>query len=563
MTDFVDTYLTGAKTKTMLYDPYDYRRSRRSVVMAPKGMVATSQPLAAQAGVEILKQGGNAIDAAIAVNAVLGVVEPMSCGIGGDLFAIVWMAEDRTLNGINASGRAPYAATIEHYKSLGFDYIPDNGPLNWSVPGCVDGWACLLQRFGKMSLEQVLEPAIAYAKEGFPVSDIIARDWAASASLLKPWHESARVYLPGGQAPEPGAVFRNPDLAQSYRLLAEGGRDVFYQGELAKAIISCSREVGGLFCFEDFRNHVSTFDDPVSIDYRGHTIWELPPSGQGIAALQMLNILEGYDLNKMGSQSVDTLHVQIEAKKLAYADRALFYADPAFSDVPVESLLSKEYAERQRGRIHLNRAASDVPPGDPILQHGDTAYMTVVDEDRNVVSFIQSIFRGFGSGIVPKRTGFPIQNRGQLFSLDSAHRNALVPHKRPFHTIIPAMVTQNGNPWLTFGLMGGAMQPQGHTQVLCNMIDFGMDVQEAGDAPRFQHFGSAEPTGAPMDPGGGRVNVEAGIKEETIQRLVEKGHHITQSSHGYGGYQAIRIDADTGMLHGASEPRKDGCAIGY
>ena len=547
----------------MRYDPHKYRASRRSVVMAPGGMVATSQPLAAQSGIDILKAGGNAIDAAIAVNATLGVVEPMSCGIGGDLFATIQEAESDSLTGLNASGRAPYAANIEHYRSRGYEYIPDTGPLNWSVPGCVDGWACLLDRFGTMSLEQVLEPAISYAESGFPVSDIIARDWAGSTTLLAPWPESVRVYLPGGQVPEPGAVFRNPDLARSYRILAESGRDGFYQGEIADAILACSREVGGLFSPEDFRDHASTWDDPVSVDYRGYTVWELPPSGQGIAALQMLNMLEGFDLARTGCLSAETLHLQIEAKKLAYADRAEYYADPAFADVPVEDLLSKAYGDTQRERIDPRRASVDVPAGDPILQQGDTAYMTVVDKDRNVVSFIQSIFRGFGSGIVPERTGFPIQNRGQLFSLDPAHRNALVPHKRPFHTIIPAMVTRNGKPWLTFGLMGGAMQPQGHVQVLCNMIDFGMDVQEAGDAPRFQHFGSAEPTGAPMEAGGGRVNVEYGVSEETFSRLAEKGHRISRSAHGYGGYQAIRIDPDTGMLHGASEPRKDGCAIGY
>ena len=547
----------------MRYDPHTYRRSRRSVVMAPRGMVATSQPLAAQAGIEILKSGGNAIDAAIAVNAVLGVVEPMSCGIGGDLFAIVREAESGGLTGLNASGRAPYAATIDYYTGLGHEYVPGTGPLNWSVPGCVDGWSCLLDRFGTMSLGQVLEPAIYYAENGFPVSDIIARDWAGSIPLLKPWPESVRVYLPGGKAPEPGAVFRNPDLARSYRILAEGGRDAFYEGEIADAVVACSRDVCGLFSPEDFRDHASTWDDPVSVDYRGHTVWELPPSGQGIAALQMLNILEGYDLAETGCLSAETLHLQIEAKKLAYADRAVFYADPAFADVPVEALLSRDYADRQRARIDPRRAAVDVPAGDPILQHGDTAYMTVVDQDRNVVSFIQSIFRGFGSGIVPEGTGFPIQNRGQLFSLDTTHRNALAPHKRPFHTIIPAMVTRDGNPWLTFGLMGGAMQPQGHVQVLCGMIDFGMDVQEAGDAPRFQHFGSAEPTGAPMESGGGRVNVEDGIAEGAFRRLEEMGHRISRSAHGYGGYQAIRIDPESRMLHGASEPRKDGCAIGY
>ena len=547
----------------MRYDPFEYRASRRSVVMAPTGMVATSQPLAAQAGIDILKAGGNAIDAAIAVNAVLGVVEPMSCGIGGDLFAIVSEAGSDRLTGLNASGRAPHAATIAYYRGQGHEFVPDTGPLNWSVPGCVDGWNALLDRFGSMSLGQVLEPAIWYAENGFPVSDIIARDWAGSTPLLSPWPESARVYLPGGNAPEPGAVFRNPDLGHSYRILAEGGRDAFYHGEIAEAIVACSHAVGGLFSLEDFRDHVSTWDDPVCADYRGHTVWELPPSGQGIAALQMLNILEGYDLAETGCISADTLHLQIEAKKLAYADRAEYYADPSFADVPVKALLSKAYADRQRERIDPRRAAVDVPAGDPVLQHGDTAYMTVVDRDRNAVSFIQSIFRGFGSGIVPERTGFPIQNRGQLFSLDPAHRNALVPHKRPFHTIIPAMVTRNGKPWLTFGLMGGAMQPQGHVQILCNMIDFGMDVQEAGDAPRFQHFGSAEPTGVPMEAGGGRVNVECGIGEDAVRGLKEKGHLISRSAHGYGGYQAIRIDPDTGMLHGASEPRKDGCAIGY
>ena len=547
----------------MRYDPYEYRASRRSVVMAPRGVVATSQPLAAQAGIDILKAGGNAIDAAIAVNAVLGVVEPMSCGIGGDLFAIVSEAGSDRLTGLNASGRAPHGATIAYYRDRGHEYIPDSGPLSWSVPGCVDGWNCLLDRFGTMSLGQVLEPAIWYAENGFPVSDIIARDWTGSAPLLSPWPESARVYLPGGKTPEPGAGFRNPDLGRSYRILAEGGRDAFYHGEIAEAIVACSRAVGGLFSLEDFRDHASTWDDPVCAEYRGHTVWELPPSGQGIAALQMLNILDGYDLAETGCLTADTLHLQIEAKKLAYADRAEYYADPSFADIPVEALLSKAYADRQRERIDPRRAAIDLPAGDPALQHGDTAYMTVVDKDRNAVSFIQSIFHGFGSGIVPERTGFPIQNRGRLFSLDPAHRNALVPHKRPFHTIIPAMVTRNGKPWLTFGLMGGAMQPQGHVQVLCNMIDFGMDVQEAGDAPRFQHFGSAEPTGTPMEAGGGRVNVEEGIGEDAFRGLAEKGHRISRSSHGYGGYQAIRIDPETGMLHGASEPRKDGCAIGY
>lgn len=547
----------------MLHNPHAYRASRRSVVMAPYGMAATSQPLAAQAGIDILKSGGHAVDAAIAVNAVLGVVEPMSCGIGGDLFAIIWDSKEKSLTGLNASGRAPEAATIDFFRGRGFDYIPDTGPLNWSVPGCVDGWHCLLERYGRKSFKDILSGAIDYAENGFPVSDIIARDWAGSINLLSPWDESVRVYLPDGQAPAPGSIFKNQDLASSYKKIAEGGRDAFYDGDIADSIVSYSDDIEGLFCKADFQNHFSTWDDPVSTDYRGYQVWELPPNGQGIAALQMLNILEGFDLSSTGYQTAETLHLQIEAKKLAYADRAKYYADMAFSDVPVDDLISKSYADEQRKRIDLHRASTDVPAGDPGTLHGDTVYLTVVDKDRNVVSFIQSIFRGFGSGIVPPGTGFPIQNRGQLFALDPDHLNALAPKKRPFQTIIPAMVTQNDRPWLSFGLMGGDMQPQGHAQVLCNLIDFGMDIQESGDAPRFCHSGSATPTGAPMAPDGGMVALEPGIRDEVAHNLVELGHRVKQSVHGYGGYQAIMIDPDTGMLHGASEPRKDGCAIGY
>jgi gamma-glutamyltranspeptidase/glutathione hydrolase len=547
----------------MLHNPYRYRGSRRSVVMAPCGMVATSQPLAAQAGIDILKAGGTAVDAAIAVNAVLGVVEPMSCGIGGDLFAIVWDAAAGTLTGLNASGRAPYAASIDLFTQKGLSRIPDRGPLAWSVPGCVDGWACLHSRFGRLAYGAVLAPAIEYAEHGFPVTDIIGRDWAGAEGVLFPWAESARVYLPGGRAPRPGERFRNPDLAQTYRLIARDGREAFYAGEIADRIAACSETEGGLLSRADLRDHRSTWDDPVCTTYRGHTVWELPPNGQGIAALQMLNVLEGFNLSALGHNTAETLHLQIEAKKLAYADRAVYYADPAYAGVPVAALLSKEYAERQRSRIDLHRAAQAVPAGDPALERGDTAYMTVVDRDRNAVSLIQSLYHGFGSGVVPPGTGFPLQNRGRLFSLDPAHRNALQPHKRPFHTIIPAMVTKDGRPWLSFGLMGGAMQPQGHVQVLCNLIDFGMDIQEAGDAARFNHSGSAEPTGEPMAPGGGTVALEPGIPDDVAHTLVEMGHQVVQAVHGFGGYQAILIDPDNGMLHGASEPRKDGCAIGY
>ena len=547
----------------MIHNPLAYRASRRSVVMAPYGIVATSQPLAAQAGIDILKAGGNAIDAAIAVNAVLGVVEPMSCGIGGDLFAIIWDAASNRLHGLNASGRAPYAATIDLFEEKGCEYIPDQGPLSWSVPGCVDGWECLRQKFGTLDYNQILAPAIDYAVHGYPVSDIIALDWAGAENLLTSCSESLNAYLPEGRAPRAGEIFRNPDLADVYRHIATGGRDAFYLGETAERIVTFSKEYEGLFSLEDFRDHVSTWDDPVNTTYREHTVWELPPNGQGIAVLQMLNILEDYDLVSTGHNTTDTLHLQIEAKKLAYADRATYYADPQFADVPIGVLISKEYADRQRERIDMQQAAVDVPAGDTVFAHGDTAYLTVVDRNRNAVSLIQSLFRGFGSGMVPAGLGFPLQNRGQLFSLDRNHRNRLEPHKRPFQTIIPAMVTKDDRPWLSFGLMGGDMQPQGHVQALCNIIDFGMDIQEAGDAARFNHSGSATPTGIPMDTYGGTVALEPGIHDEVAHALDARGHRVVQSVNGFGGYQAIMIDPDTGMLHGASEPRKDGCAIGY
>lgn len=548
---------------TMTHHPLSYRHSRRSVVMAPYGMVATSQPLAAQAGIDILKAGGHAVDAAIAVDAVLGVVEPMSCGIGGDLFAIVWDASTGRLHGLNASGRAPYAATIEVFEHRGLTIIPARGPLPWSVPGCVDGWECLRQRFGRMDYTQVLAPAVEYARQGFPVSEIIAHDWAGAENLLRQWPDSAKTYLPDGRAPRLGEVFKNPDLANIYSQIAEGGRDVFYEGEIAERIATFSGANDGLLTIQDLRDHVSTWDDPVSATYRGYTVWELPPNGQGIAALEMLNILEGYDLTALGHNSADTLHLQIEAKKLAYADRAVYYADPRCADVPVQALISKEYADRQRSRIDSHRAARHVPAGHPVLDQGDTIYLTVVDRDRNVVSFIQSLYMGFGSGMVPSGLGFPLQNRGQLFALDRRHRNRLEPHKRPFHTIIPAMVTKHDRPWLSFGVMGGAMQPQGHVQVLCNLIDFGMNVQEAGDAARFNHSGSAEPTGEPMDTNGGSVALEPWIDETVARALEEKGHRIVRSMGGFGGYQAIMIDPETDMLYGGSDPRKDGCAIGY
>lgn len=538
-------------------------RQSRSVIVAEHGIVATSQPLAAQAGLEILRAGGTAADAAIAANAVIGLTEPMNCGIGGDLFVIYWDAKSKKLYGLNASGRSPYALSRQIFREKGLMQIPNTGPLSWSVPGCVDGWDLLLKKFGTKKYSELLKPAIDYAENGFPVSEIIGRSWQASQGSLQKWPDSARTFLPNGRAPEIGQIVRNPDLARSYRLIAEHGRDAFYKGEIARKIVAFSEQNGGYFSLRDFAEHKSDWIDPVSTNYRGYDVWELPPNGQGIAALEMLNILEAYDLKSMGPGHPDYLHLLIEAKKLAFADRAKFYTDPDFVKIPVKELISKAYAERQRKRINPQQAAVDVPAGDPILTHGDTIYMTVVDKDRNCCSFIQSLYAGFGSQVVPGEVGFALQNRGVLFALDENHLNRFEPHRRPFHTIIPAFVTKDGQPWLSFGVMGGDMQPQGHVQVLINMIDFGMNVQEAGDAARVQHFGSQTPTGLPMASGGGTVGLETGFSEASARELARRGHQLNRSPGSFGGYQAIHIDHKHGVLHGGSDPRKDGCAVGY
>ncbi|AGA26888.1 gamma-glutamyltransferase [Singulisphaera acidiphila] len=532
----------------------------RSAVVARHGMAATSQPLATAAAIRVLQEGGNAIDAAIAANAVLGVVEPMSCGLGGDLFAIVWDAKTKTLYGLNASGRAPYAATLDFYASKGLREIPAQGPLSWSVPGCVDGWDQLRRRFGSKDWPALLAPAIHYAEDGFPVSEIIADDWQSSARSLAKVPTTAATFLPGGKAPENGDIFRNPNLAASLRAIASDGRDAFYRGPIADAILAYSNQVDGLFARKDFDDHTSTWIQPVSTNYRGYEVWELPPNGQGIAALQMLNLLEPYDLKSLGANSAESLHLMIEAKKLAYEDRAKFYADPEFSKVPVAALISKEYAATRAPLIHRDRANDRPIPGEPA--GADTIYMTVVDKDFNAVSLIQSNFNGFGSQHVPGTLGFPLQNRGCLFALDPNHANRLAPHKRPFHTIIPGFVTKQGQPWLSFGVMGGDMQAQGHAQVLSNMIDHGMDVQDAGDAARFRHAGSSDPTGTPAKEGG-TVALESEIGPEVRRALEAKGHKIVDSRGGFGGYQAIRIDVTRGVLIGGSDPRKDGCASGY
>ncbi|MBX3412135.1 MAG: gamma-glutamyltransferase [Pirellulales bacterium] len=546
------------------YDrPAKNRHQSRSVVTATNGMVATSQPLAAQIGLDVLKQGGNAADAAIAASAAIGLMEPMSCGIGGDVFVIYWDARSKRLYGLNGSGRSPGTISRDIFAAKGMQYIPDAGPLSWSVPGCVAGWEDLRERFGTKSLAELLAPSIESAEQGFAVTEIIAAGWQASTRMLSQHPDSARTYLPGGRAPVEGEIFRNPDLARSYRALATGGRDAFYRGPLAEAIVAFSHTQGGYFELDDFAEHRSEWIEPVSTTYRGHEVWELPPNGQGIAVLQILNLLEPYDLKSMGHNSAEYLHLLIEAKKLAYADRARFYADPAFAKLPTAELISKPYADARRKLIDRQRAAQKVPPGDPKLAHGDTIYLTVVDRDRNCCSFIQSNYYGFGSGMVPGNLGFVLQNRGALFSLDPQHANTLEPRKLPFHTIIPAMATQDGVPWLVFGVMGGDMQPQGHVQVFLNMVEFGMNVQEAGDAARVRHLGSATPTSEPADPQGGLVTVESGVSEQAIAGLRAKGHRVEQSVGDFGGYQAIRIDWRHGTLAGGTEPRKDGAAVGY
>lgn len=546
------------------YDrPVPFSHQSRSVVVARNGMVATSHPLAAETGLDILKAGGNAADAAIAVNAMLGVVEPMSCGIGGDLFVIYWDNNTKKLYGLNASGRSPKAISREYFTTKSMSRIPVQGILSWSVPGCVSGWAMLNSRFGGRSLGDILKIPIKTAREGFAVTEVIAADWKNATVTLQKYPDSAATYLFEGKlAPRFGQVFQNPRLADSYELIAEQGADAFYRGSIAERIVRYSKANGGFFDMEDFTEHEADWIDPVSTNYRGYDVWELPPNGQGIAVLEMLNIMEHFDILKMGPDSSDYLHLFVEAKKLAFADRAKFYSDPGFNRLPIDGLISKEYGDQQRKRLDMQKAATDVLAGDPKLQQGDTVYLTVVDKDRNCCSFIQSIYGGFGSQVVPGDVGFAMQNRGALFSLDDDHLNRLEPGKRPFHTIIPAMVTKDDKPYFCFGVMGGDMQPQGHVQVLINLIDFDMNVQQAGDTARVRHIGSAQPTGVKAR-GGGTVTIESGIPLEIVSQLKSRGHEVRRSVGGFGGYQGILIDHKNGVLHGATEPRKDGAAVGY
>ncbi|MGE5297270.1 MAG: gamma-glutamyltransferase [Solirubrobacterales bacterium] len=534
------------------------RNQNRSTVVSQHGMVCASQPLASMAAIDVLKAGGTAVDAAIAANAMLSLVEPMMCGPGGDLFAIVWNEREQKLFGLNASGRSPYDWSLQQALDLGLTEIPTYSPLAWSVPGCVSGWDALHERFGKLAFARLLEPAIRYAKEGFPVSPVIGQSWTFG-ELKEPG--LLKTYQPDGESVHAGTIFRNPGLAASFEILSREGPRAFYEGQIAERIVEFSQTVGGRFSMRDFREHKANWIEPVSTSYRGYDVWELPPNGQGIAALQMLNLLEHFDIGSLKPNSAEHLHLFIEAKKLAFEDRACYYADMDFADVPVRELISKEYAAERVRLIDPARAAQQVAPG-RLQGRSDTIYLTTADGEGNMVSLIQSVYYAWGSGYVPDGLGFCLQNRGKLFALDPKHPNRLQPHKRPFHTIIPAFVTKAGRPVFSFGVMGGDFQPQGHVQVLMNLLDFGMSPQQAGEQPRIEHTESSTPTGVKMI-NGGSVGFEKGIDDEVKLKLAYMGHRVRPNTGAWGGYQGIWRQNDPLRYFGGSDPRKDGCAIGF
>ena len=542
----------------------------RSDVIAPHAMAATSHPLATQIALDVMKQGGTAMDAAIAANAALGLMEPTGNGIGGDLFAIVWDPKTKKLHGYNGSGRSPKSLTLDYFKQQGITDIPAHGPLPVSVPGAVDGWFALHGRFGKLPMKDLLAPTIRYAREGHPVHQTIAYYWERSVPRLSKFPGFKEQFTVGGRAPRTGEMWKNPYLADTLQKIAVGGRDAFYKGDIARTIDSYFKANGGFLSYEDMAAHHGEWVEPISTNYRGYDVWELPPNGQGIAALQMLNVLEGYDFSKIPYGSPEHVHLLVEAKKLAFADRARWYADPAFQPLPVARMISKPYARERARLISPDKVLREVQPGTPKeLEEGDTIYMTVADKDGMMVSLIQSNYRGMGSGMTPTGLGFILQDRGEMFVLNGCegatpHPNCYAPGKRPFQTIIPAFITKDGKPWVSFGVMGGAMQPQGHVQIVMNLVDFGMTLQEAGDAPRVQHDGSTEPVGsAKVMSDGGVVQLESGFPYETVRALMDKGHHVEWALGPYGGYQAIKRDPDTGVYYGASESRKDGQAAGY
>jgi gamma-glutamyltranspeptidase/glutathione hydrolase len=527
--------------------------AQRSVAMGTNGMVSSSQPLATLAGYKILLKGGNAVDAAVAMLSTLTVVEPHSVGLGGDAFALIYLSKEKKLVGMNASGRAPYRADIKWFNEKGMKEIPERGILSVTVPGALHGWAKAVEHYGTLSLGEIFEDAIRYAESGYPVTEVIAGEWKNAENLLLSREGSSRAYLIDGRAPRPGQIFVNEDLALTYRKISTEGIGTFYEGDICDAIVNHSDRNNGLLSRQDFRDHSTTWVDPISSNYRGYAVYELPPNGQGLTALEMLNILEGYDLSSLKHNNPKYLHLLFEAKKISFSDRDRFITDPDFEKIPAHQLLSKEYAKDLREKIELNRA---IPSPFPSLPTGnsDTVYVTAVDKERNAVSFICSIFRAFGSGMVVDGTGIVLQNRGKSFSLDPKHLNRLEPHKRPMHTIIPGMVFKDGEFLMSFGVVGGDMQPQGHVQFLVNLIDFKMNLQEAMDAPRVRHLQGME------------VYLEDGIPDDVSSALQGKGHQImqvTSTINQVGGGQAIYLDRDQNVLLGASDRRKDGCALGY
>ena len=534
--------------------------STRSEVIASNGMVATSHPLATQVGIDILKKGGNAIDAAIAANAAIGLMEPTGNGIGGDLFAIIWIEKEKKLYGLNASGRSPSSLDLDFFKTNNYSSIPAYGPLPVSVPGCVDGWFELNERFGSMKMSSILKPAIEYAENGFPVTELVSYYMELASNNFYNYPNFKETYFINGASPKKGELFKNLDLANTLKIISNEGRKGFYEGEIANIISTFIQEQGGFLSYEDLKNHRSEWVEPVSTNYRGYDVWELPPNGQGIAALQILNLLEGFDIKSMGFGSAEYIHHLVEAKKIAFADRAKYYADTDFNQIPTQYLISKEYSDKRRSEINPDQAAESVTAAN--LENGDTIYLTTADSSGNMVSLIQSNYRGMGSGMVPPGLGFMLQDRGELFSLEEGHFNVYEPNKRPFHTIIPAFITKDNKPYVSFGLMGGAMQPQGHAQIVINLIDFGMNLQEAGDAPRIRHQSDEQPTGGFMN-NGGELALEQGFDFKEIRKLIKKGHKIIYDLGSFGGYQAIKVDYENKIYYGASESRKDGSAIGY
>ena len=549
-----------------------------SAVLARNGVAATSQPLATQVALDILQRGGSAVDAAIAANAMLGVTEPYGCGPGGDLLALVWDPASAKLHGLNASGRAPAGLSVDQLRALigARDRLPMYGPLTLTVPGTVDGWFELHERFGKLPMPEVLAPAIRYARQGVPIVEYVAWRWQLGDDWLRAAAEVdgklggyQATFLIDGKVPGYGDVFRNPGLAETYELIAAQGRDAFYRGAIARRIAGYVKSVGGYVDVADLESHRSDWVQPIAVNYRGYDVYQVPPNSQGLAVLQMLNILEGFDVGAMGYSNPDYWHVLVEAKKLAFEDRARFYADPEFVQIPVEQLLSREYATQRRKLINPNQALKNLKPGDPRLAKGDTTYLSVADRDGMMISLIQSHYWAFGSGLVPPGLGFALQNRGSQFALQATHANVYAPRKRTFNTIMPGFVMKDGQPWLSFGVMGGSAQPQGQVQVLVNLIDFGMGVQAAGDAARMYHKGSATSTGQPPTPGGGKLYLEPAIGGQVLQELQRRGHDVSyvdinNTLRSYtGGYQGILRDPDTGVYYGASEMRTDGQAAGY